>query len=43
MYLVSTLRGFRDAPLGTWGKRVFLTSLFYLPLLFVALLVDGRG
>lgn len=42
-YLAATLRGFASAPLARWGKRVFLTSLFYLPLLFLALLVDGRG
>jgi protoheme IX farnesyltransferase len=43
MYVASTLRGFRSAPLGLWGKRVFLTSLFYLPVLFLALLLDGRS
>jgi protoheme IX farnesyltransferase len=42
-YLAATLRGFRAAPLSSWGKRLFLTSLFYLPVLFLALILDGRG
>jgi protoheme IX farnesyltransferase len=42
-YVGSTLRGFRSVPLELWGRRVFVTSLFYLPLLFVALLIDGRS
>lgn len=42
-YVGSTLRGFRSVPLELWGRRVFVTSLFYLPLLFAALLLDGRS
>lgn len=41
-YLGATLRGFVRVDLALWGRRVFLTSLFYLPLLFLALLLDGR-
>ncbi len=42
-YLAATLRGFSTAPLARWGRGVFVTSLFYLPLLFLALLWTGRG
>ncbi|HEX2675774.1 MAG TPA: heme o synthase [Polyangiales bacterium] len=42
-YLVSTLRGFASASLALWGRRVFVTSLFYLPLLFLALLFTRLG
>jgi heme o synthase len=42
-YLGATLRGLRAAPLSRWGRGVFLTSLFYLPLIFLALLFTGRG
>ncbi|HEX7476772.1 MAG TPA: heme o synthase [Polyangiales bacterium] len=42
-YLAATLRGFRTTPLSSWGKRLFLTSLFYLPFLFLALILDGRA
>jgi heme O synthase-like polyprenyltransferase len=38
----ATLRPADAATLTQWGRRVFFTSLFYVPLLFVALLVDGR-
>ncbi|HKU42015.1 MAG TPA: UbiA family prenyltransferase, partial [Polyangiales bacterium] len=30
-------------PIAVWGRRLFLVSLVYLPILFVALLLDGRG
>lgn len=38
-----TLREDEAAPLERWGRRLFLISLVYLPTLFVALLLDGRG
>ena len=41
-FVSSTLRKNAVSDLSAWGRRVFLTSLFYLPLLFAALLVDGR-
>jgi protoheme IX farnesyltransferase len=31
------------ADLTAWGRRVFVTSLFYLPFLYAALLIDGRA
>lgn len=37
----ATLRPASAATLTHWGRRVFFTSLFYLPLLFLALLIDG--
>jgi len=37
----ATLRPSSAANLTQWGRRVFFTSLFYLPLLFLALLIDG--
>jgi protoheme IX farnesyltransferase len=37
----ATLRPSSAATLTQWGRRVFFTSLFYLPLLFLALLIDG--
>jgi protoheme IX farnesyltransferase len=42
-FTASTLRPCPSAELAQWGRRVFFTSLLYLPLLFLALLVDGRG
>lgn len=42
-FVSSTLRKNAVSDLSVWGRRVFVTSLFYLPLLFAALLVDGRG
>ena len=39
----ATWRPAHAATLTQWGRRVFFTSLFYLPLLFAAFLVDGRG
>jgi heme o synthase len=41
-FVSSTLRTNATTDLSAWGRRVFLTSLFYLPLLFAALVVDGR-
>ncbi|HKP61575.1 MAG TPA: heme o synthase [Polyangiales bacterium] len=38
-----TLREDATTPLAVWGRRLFLVSLVYLPSLFVALLLDGRG
>jgi heme o synthase len=40
-FVASTLRT-SAAVLTSWGRRVFFTSLFYLPLLFLALLIDGK-
>lgn len=37
----ATLRPSHAATLTQWGRRVFFTSLFYLPLLLLALLIDG--
>lgn len=42
-YVGAALRGPERATLEVWGRRLFLVSLVYLPLLFVALLIDGRG
>jgi len=44
-FTLSTLRPattLDDAQLAVWGKRVFFTSLFYLPLLCAAMLLDGK-
>jgi protoheme IX farnesyltransferase len=41
-FVAATLRANAAALLTTWGRRVFSTSLFYLPLLFLALLIDGK-
>ncbi|MEY4577481.1 MAG: hypothetical protein RL701_2184, partial [Pseudomonadota bacterium] len=41
-FVAATLRANAAALLTTWGRRVFFTSLFYLPLLFLALLIDGK-
>jgi protoheme IX farnesyltransferase len=35
--------GTKASTLEVWGKRVFLVSLAYLPLLFTSLLLDGRA
>jgi protoheme IX farnesyltransferase len=43
VFLASTLRSLAGSTLAAWGKRVFFTSLCYLPLLLVALLLDGRA
>ncbi|HEY2733575.1 MAG TPA: UbiA family prenyltransferase, partial [Polyangiales bacterium] len=43
MFLAATLRRLEGSTLTAWGKRVFLSSLCYLPLLFAALLIDGRS
>jgi protoheme IX farnesyltransferase len=37
----ATLRPITPATLTQWGRHVFFTSLFYLPILFFALLIDG--
>ena len=37
----ATLRPASATNLTQWGRRVFFTSLFYLPLLFLVLLIDG--
>lgn len=42
-YTGAALRVPADAKLAVWGRRLFLVSLVYLPLLFVALLIDGRA
>lgn len=39
-YIAFTLWGFRRDTGARWGRRLFLASLFYLPLLFTALLLD---
>ena len=41
MFLGATLRTLEGTTLAAWGKRVFFTSLVYLPLLFASLLLDG--
>jgi protoheme IX farnesyltransferase len=41
-YVGAALRGPTSATLAVWGRRLFLVSLVYLPLLFAALLIDGR-
>jgi protoheme IX farnesyltransferase len=43
VFLASTLRSLAGSTPAIWGRRVFLTSLCYLPLLFAALLWDGRA
>lgn len=40
-FVSATLRPVDADSLSRWGKQVFLISLFYLPLVFVALLLDG--
>jgi protoheme IX farnesyltransferase len=42
VFVLSTLRSVANPSLTVWGRRVFVTSLFYLPLVFSALLMDGR-
>jgi protoheme IX farnesyltransferase len=42
-FVGATLRSSSAATLTSWGRRVFFTSLFYLPLLFLALLIDGQA
>lgn len=42
LYLGVTLRGAAET-LPRWGRRVFLVSLFYLPLLLLALMLDKVG
>ena len=42
-FMSTALRRLRDGDLVTWGRRVFLVSLCYMPLLFTALLLDGRA
>jgi protoheme IX farnesyltransferase len=42
-YVGTALRGPTSATLAVWGRRLFLVSLVYLPLLFAALLIDGRS
>jgi protoheme IX farnesyltransferase len=37
----ATLRPISPTTLTQWGRHVFFTSLFYLPILFFALLIDG--
>lgn len=41
MFLGATLRTLRGTTLAAWGKRVFFSSLVYLPVLFASLLLDG--
>jgi len=41
-FTASAMRPSSVTSLTQWGRRLFFTSLFYLPLLFLALLVDGR-
>ena len=41
--LASGARPSTPQDLTAWGRRVFVTSLFYLPLLYAALLLDGRA
>lgn len=43
VFVAAALRPVTPSTLRAWGRRLFVTSLFYLPLLFAALLVDGRG
>jgi protoheme IX farnesyltransferase len=43
LFLASTLRPLAPDALAVWGRHVFITSLFYLPLLFACLLCDGRA
>jgi protoheme IX farnesyltransferase len=42
-YVGAAIRTPADATLAAWGRRLFLVSLVYLPLLFAALLLDGRS
>lgn len=39
-YIATVLVGFRSEPAGRWGRRLFMVSLLYLPLLFTALILD---
>jgi protoheme IX farnesyltransferase len=41
-YVAAALRA-PSSPIESWGRRLFLVSLAYLPLLFAALLLDGRS
>ena len=40
-YVAVILRGFRSEAGEPWGRRLFLVSLFYLPLLFMSLMFDA--
>ena len=40
-YVAATLWGIRRDDGARWGRRLFLVSLFYLPLLFIALMLDA--
>ena len=40
-YVALTLIGFHRDSGAIWGRRLFLGSLLYLPLLFAALLLDA--
>lgn len=42
-YVGAALRGPAKTSLAVWGRQLFLVSLVYLPLLFAALLIDGRS
>jgi protoheme IX farnesyltransferase len=43
MFLSATVRSLSRTTPAEWGRRVFFTSLAYLPLLLLALLLDGRA
>ncbi|HEY4240313.1 MAG TPA: heme o synthase [Kofleriaceae bacterium] len=42
MVLVQGARGWRDGG-ASWARRVFLTSIVYLPILFATMVLDGRA
>jgi len=42
-YLAAALYGYRSDPGPVWGRRLFLVSLVYLPVLFALLMLDPGG
>lgn len=42
-YFAATLYGYRSDPGPVWGRRLFLVSLVYLPVLFALLMLDPGG
>jgi heme O synthase-like polyprenyltransferase len=40
LFLLTALRGFVGEKAAVWGRRLFLASLLYLPVLFTVLVLD---
>lgn len=43
VWLVMVARGIAEGAGARWGKRLFLASIVYLPVVFMALVLDGRA